>query len=90
MAAARGRRKVKKDDVDLVDVAQVAELLQVKAQTVHQWRSKGRIVEPDWTFGGVPVWLRDTIVDWAKENGRMDEQGRPVKRVNHVVNPQRD
>lgn len=78
-------RKLTKDDVRLVGLQEIAALCGVETQTAYRWRWRKTLVEPDWTFGDTPVWLEDTVVEWAKATGRLDAQGQPVKKANGWV-----
>lgn len=60
---------------DLVDIAQVAERLDVRRQTVHMWRHRGIMPEPDYMLNGGPVWAWWRIRDWAENTGRMKREG---------------
>jgi hypothetical protein len=41
--------------------------------TVDQWRRRGIFPPPDWPEfeTGRPLWRRRTVLDWAKETGRL-------------------
>lgn len=49
---------------------EVARTLRVKPQTVHTWRARGILPEPDFSLRVGPVWLCETIERWAIETGR--------------------
>lgn len=49
---------------------EVAELLGVKRETVHQWRFRDLMPEADHTVNGKPAWDRSTIERWAKATDR--------------------
>lgn len=49
---------------ELLDVRRIAERLDVKPQTVHAYRSRGMMPEPDGWFGRSPVWSVETIEAW--------------------------
>lgn len=61
----------------LVSLTEIAELLNVKPQTVRMWRYRGEeLRDPmppaEWTVSGsVPVWREETILAWARESGRL-------------------
>jgi predicted DNA-binding transcriptional regulator AlpA len=57
-------------DLDVIGLAEIAELLDVSRQTVDQWRTRGRLPEPDGTVGGRPAWRTETITAWAAQTGR--------------------
>lgn len=59
---------------DLLGPREVAALLGVQHQTVHQWRYRGRLPDPDLTVSGVPMWRREVIEAWAASRPR---RGRP-------------
>ena len=56
---------------DLVDPGAVADRLKVRRQTVHMWRHRGIMPEPDYMLNGGPVWAWWRIRDWAERTGRM-------------------
>jgi predicted site-specific integrase-resolvase len=49
---------------------EVAATLGVKVTTVHQWRQRGLLPEPEAVVSGVPMWAPDTIEAWAVATGR--------------------
>lgn len=51
---------------DLLTTAQVAEMAGVKAMSIHQYRQRGAIPEPDQYIGRTPVWKRRTIEKWLE------------------------
>lgn len=57
---------------DPVGPAEIAQRLNVKAKTVHVWKVRGILPEPEWTLSGVPIWQWRTIEAWAKQTGRLD------------------
>lgn len=61
--------------LDLVGVAEVADLLDISRQRVHQLvHEDTNFPEPVAELGGgrmkMKVWLRDDIVQWATRTGR--------------------
>jgi predicted DNA-binding transcriptional regulator AlpA len=54
----------------VLGLAEIADLLGVSRQTVDQWRTRGRLPEPDGTVGGRPAWRTETITAWAAQTGR--------------------
>jgi hypothetical protein len=62
----------------LIDLAGIAELLQVSPVTPPQWRQRSRrgeldppLPEPDEpTITDKPLWYEDTIIDWAMRTDR--------------------
>lgn len=63
-----------------LDPAGVAALLGVSVATVHTYRSKGSLPEPDARFGQTPAWLPETIAAWKAERpGQGKGGGRPTK-----------
>lgn len=52
---------------DLLTTDQVAELAGVKPMSIHQYRQRGAIPEPDQYVGRTPVWKRRTIDKWLAE-----------------------
>lgn len=49
---------------DLLDSAGVAEVLNIKAETVRWYHKRGILPPADAKFGRSPVWKRATIVAW--------------------------
>jgi hypothetical protein len=56
---------------DPVGIAEIAERLNVRRQTVDIWRHRDLLPEPEWTVGGRPAWDWSTIKEWAKGTGRL-------------------
>lgn len=55
----------------LVGQPEIAAMFGVKLATVHQWRNRHNLPDPDAVVsGGNPVWLRQRILDWAPTTGR--------------------
>ncbi len=52
---------------DVVGEREIASRLSVQPQTVHQWRQRGQLPEPDWTVSGQPAWDWDRLCHWARE-----------------------
>jgi ParB/RepB/Spo0J family partition protein len=57
-------------EADPVGVADIAERLGVKQQTVAQWKLRGLLPKPRWTVSRMPVWQWADIAAWARETGR--------------------
>lgn len=56
--------------MSLVGVAEIAEMLRVSKQVVGNWRNrKGGFPSPIATLKSGPVWARDMVAAWAKEQG---------------------
>jgi predicted DNA-binding transcriptional regulator AlpA len=58
------------DLVDLLDPEMIADRLGVARATVHVWRNRGVLPEPDAIRSGCPLWWVDTIDEWARATGR--------------------
>lgn len=56
---------------DLVDIAEVAERLNVQRKTVHTWRFRGILPKEDYTLNAGPVWRWSRIKAWAEKTGRL-------------------
>ena len=58
---------------ELMDVNEVAELLNVKPNLISTWSHRNKMPEPDVLLnaGKTQVWLRDTIVQWANDTGKL-------------------
>lgn len=61
-------------DIEALTVVSATELalrLGVKTETVHMWRFRGLLPEPDWLLAVGPIWKWVTVERWAKETGRL-------------------
>lgn len=56
--------------IDPVGPKEIADRLEVSVNTVHSWRNRDAIIDPDVVISGVPVWSWDRIASWALETGR--------------------
>lgn len=59
------------DPLELVGPAEIATRLGVKPATVHQWRTRGAIVEPFAVVTSTPVWRWSDVEAWARSSGRL-------------------
>src|SRR5215472_4976209 len=57
----------------IIGEKEIAARLRVKETTVHQWRSRGLLPEPEGSVSGAPAWHWSTIERWAWTTGRMPE-----------------
>lgn len=57
----------------IVGIAEIAEILQVPTAHVSMMVQRMTIPEPDWIInsGRTKVWLKDNIMDWAKNTGKL-------------------
>ncbi|HEX4756006.1 MAG TPA: hypothetical protein VH661_09700 [Candidatus Dormibacteraeota bacterium] len=55
---------------EVVGEKEIAGMLAVKENTVHQWRARGSLPEPDGFVSGNPAWHWSTIQKWAEATGR--------------------
>lgn len=62
------------DDDELMGPDEVAAYLQVKRNTIAQWRHRRILPAPDFILSGMPVWRRGDIASWARNTGRELEQ----------------
>lgn len=53
-----------------VGVAEIADRLDVRQQTVSMWKYRGLLPEPRWTVSGMPAWDWKDIERWARDTGR--------------------
>lgn len=60
---------------DLVGPVEIGELLNVPANTVHQWAKRGRLPHPIAIVSSTRLWLRGDIEEWAMETGRQTAAG---------------
>jgi len=58
---------------ELMGVNEVAELLDVKPALISTWAHRAKMPKPDVLLnaGKTQVWLRETIIDWAGETGKL-------------------
>ncbi len=52
---------------DFMTSQDIAETLGVKLTTVHQYRTRGELPDPDAHVGRSPVWRKATIEEWLEE-----------------------
>lgn len=57
---------------DLVDIYLIAERLDVRVDTVNQWRYRDLLPPLDYPQLRSPVWNWDTIRKWAETTGRLE------------------
>lgn len=62
------------EETDVVDLAGISGLLDVKLSTPNQWRQRRILPEPDWPGLTRPLWRRKTILLWAWKTGRLPER----------------
>jgi len=55
-------------------VREIAQLLEVRAGTVAQWKHRGRLPAPDWQLACGPLWARATVEKWARATNRWPER----------------
>lgn len=48
--------------------------LEVPVNTVHIWRVRGLLPEPQYTVHGSAAWEWNQIERWARKTGRLPEQ----------------
>lgn len=51
-------------DCTPVGIAEIAERLGVRRQTVDMWRYRGVLPSPRWSVGGRPAWELADVVAW--------------------------
>lgn len=59
---------------DPVGVAEIADRLGVKRQTVAVWKVRGLLPEPDVQLAMGPLWAWPSIAKWARKTGRMPNE----------------
>ena len=67
-------KRVKNSILDeLMGVNEVAELLNVKPNLISTWAHREKMPRPDVLInaGKTQVWLRETIIEWAGETGKL-------------------
>lgn len=57
----------------LLGINEVAELLEVTPNQVSVWAHRSKLPVPDVLLnnGKTQVWLRDTILEWASDTGKL-------------------
>ena len=63
--------------LDLVGPDEIARRLDVKPQTVAMWKLRGLLPAPIAVVSRISVWHWSTILDWARETGRVATPARP-------------
>jgi hypothetical protein len=64
-------------EFDPIGISELAEMFGVKPSTVHMWRYRDQMPEPDYpAINGHPAWDRSVIIAWAFDTGRLDESYR--------------
>ena len=58
-------------DDEIVGEKEIAGILAVKENTVHQWRARGSLPGPNGFVSGNPAWHWSTIQKWAEATGRV-------------------
>ena len=58
-------------DDEIVGEKEIAGVLSVRENTVHQWRARGILPGPDGLVSGNPAWHWSTIRTWAEATGRV-------------------
>lgn len=58
---------------ELLGVNEVADLLDVRPNQVSVWAHRGKMPTPDVVLNGgkTQVWVRDTIINWASDVGKL-------------------
>lgn len=56
---------------NLLGVTEIAELLGVTRQRVHQLRQLEDFPRPTATIAAGAIWLREDVEQWARETGRL-------------------
>lgn len=58
--------------MNLLGTREIADLLGVKLETVHMWRTRGVLPPPYTVVSDRPAWREETILGWAEETGRLE------------------
>ncbi len=69
MQLLRYNMPVEKEGCHPVGTVEIAAMLGVERVTVSAWRTRGRFIPPRWTVGGLPVWNRPDVEQWARAEG---------------------
>jgi hypothetical protein len=67
--------------MDVVGEKEIAERLGVPANTVHVWRKRGVLPEPDGFVSGMPAWDWSTIRNQLRATGNVPELRHPILNV---------
>jgi predicted DNA-binding transcriptional regulator AlpA len=59
------------DPTAIVGAKEIAEMLRVPPNTVHQWAKRGQLPPPEGSASGAPAWHWSTIQAWARDTGRL-------------------
>lgn len=54
-------------DMKIYGIAEIAEILDARPETVAQWRQRGKLPEPDEELAMGPAWLAETIEPWIRK-----------------------
>lgn len=60
--------------LEVVGIAEIAERLDVKVETVYQWRQRELLPDPD-IYQKPPLWRWPTVEKWARETRRLPVEG---------------
>jgi transposase len=71
--------------MDVVGAKEIAERLGVPANTVHVWRKRGVLPEPDGFVSGMPAWKWATIRNRLRSSGNLPKLRHPI--LNVVATP---
>lgn len=69
MQLLRYNMPMEKEGCHPVGTVEIAAMLGVERVTVSAWRTRGRFIPPRWTVGGLPVWNRPDVEQWARAEG---------------------
>jgi predicted DNA-binding transcriptional regulator AlpA len=64
--------------VDIVGAKEIAERLGIPENTVHMWRKRGVLPDPEGTVSGMPAWRWLTIRNWLQSRGDVSGLRRQV------------
>lgn len=67
MAASLVSRPV----IELVGTAEIAAMLGVSQQRVHQLKQRPDFPEPLAVLTGITIWRREDVEEWARRTGRL-------------------
>src|SRR5206468_1924836 len=63
-------RTQRPETVELVGIAEIAELTGLAMRTIYAYRQSGKLPAPDFELTVGPVWKRKTIEQWDRERNR--------------------
>jgi hypothetical protein len=73
------------EDADLVGLAEIPELLGVRANTVVSWRQRGVLPEPTWRLKSGPIWRAQDVQEWYEREKGSSAESVPPDRIAEAI-----